>query len=302
MLYKPGVIEEKEIEFLFDAGFYNEDIDIREVAAIQGFYEKHGYIPDSHIVTFLNWLTYSARKNISNSIEDITKASFAGRCAVAQSFFDQILEKLGLNKMTFNVGDVLGTEPIHALTCVEIPTKINGEDATRTFVLDPTFRQFCIAEENRFERYYEEPRWGVNMSTPHPGYFFNLTDEGKTFAEGLIHYGFFEVNEKSLKTYFDPFALYVTPKEAYADSMHIGHISSTTATGFDYWNGMISSQEKALSGGRPFDLRTPREIVQKEDRRLINRIRRNNIQDELDAMFEEQNISSGIDNTNYSTK
>ena len=29
MLYKPGVIEEKEIEFLFDAEIYNEDIDIR---------------------------------------------------------------------------------------------------------------------------------------------------------------------------------------------------------------------------------------------------------------------------------
>ena len=302
MLYKPGVVEQEEIDFLFDAGIFNEDIDIREIAAIQGFYEKHGYIPDSHIVTFLNWLTYSARKNISNELEDITKSSFAGRCAVAQSFFDLMLDKFNLKKITFNVGDVLGTDPIHALTCVEIPTKINGVDATRTFMLDPTFRQFCISEENRFERYNEEPRWGVKMSTPHPGYFFNLTDDGKQFAEGLIHYGFFEVNEDSLKTYFDPFALYVTPKESYSDSSHVGRVSSTTASGIDYWNGVVASNKKALGGYNRFDLSTPREIVQKEDNRLINRLRRKNVQGEPDAMFEEQTIGSSVTNTTYSTK
>ena len=302
MLYKPGVIEQKEIDFLFDAGIYNEDIDIREIAAIQGFYEKHGYIPDSHIVTFLNWLTYSARKNISNELEDITKLSFAGRCSTAQSFFDQILDKMGFRKLTFNVGDVFGTDPIHALTCLEIPTKINGEDAVRTFMLDPTFRQFCTAEENRYERYNEEKRWSVKMATPHPGYFFNLTAEGREFAEGLIHYGFFEVNENSLKTYFDPFALYLTPKESYEDSSHIGRISSTTVSGLDYWNSVVSAEKKAFIGANSFDLSTPREIVQKEDRRLINRIRKNNVQSELDTMFEEQNIGSAINNTNYSTK
>lgn len=296
MLYKSAIVESEDIDFLFDAGIYNEDIDMREIAAIQGFYEKHGYIPDNHIITFLNWLTYSARKNISNELEDVTKSSFAGRCAIAQSFFDQILEKLNLKKMTFNVGDVLGTDPIHALTCVEIPTVVNGERVSRTFMLDPTFRQFCIAEENRFERYNEEERWGVRMATPHPGYFFNLTDEGREFAEGLIHYGFFEVNEKSLKTYFDPFALYVTPKEEYEDQNQVGMVSSTTASGLDYWDRMVSSIEKPLVGSRGFDLSTPREIIQREDRRLINRIRNRNVQKELDSMFESQNLDNSINN------
>lgn len=302
MLYKPGVVDTNEIEFLFEAGIYNEDIDLREVAAIQGFYEKHGYIPESHVVTFLNWLTYSARKNISNDLEDIAKSSFAGRCAVAQQFFDQLLDKINLNHMTFNVGDVLGTEPIHALTCVEIPTKHNGEDVRRTFMLDPTFRQFCIAEENRFERYNEEPRWGVRMSTPHPGYFFNLTDEGNEFAQGLIHYGFFEINEDSLKTYFDPFALYVTPKEAYENASQVGMISSTTASGMDYWQGMVEARKKPLTTTHNFDLSTPREIVQKEDNKLLNRIRRRNVQSELDSMFEEQNIGASPIITNSTTK
>ena len=163
-------------------------------------------------------------------------------------------------------------------------------------MLDPTFRQFCIAEENRFERYNEEERWGVRMATPHPGYFFNLTDEGREFAEGLIYYGFFEVNEKSLKTYFDPFALYVTPKEEYEDQNQVGMVSSTTASGLDYWDRMVSSIEKPLVGSRGFDLSTPREIIQREDRRLINRIRNRNVQKELDSMFESQNLDNSINN------
>ena len=301
MLYQAGVVESEEIDFLFDAGIYNEDIDIREIAAIQGFYEKHGYIPENHIVIFLNWLTYSARKNISNELEDITKSSFSGRCAVAQSFYSQLLDKLGLNKMTFNVGDVVGTDPIHALTCVEIPTKHNGEDIKKLFVLDPTFRQFCIREENRFERYFEEPRWSVRMSTPHPGYFFNLTDEGKEFAQGLIHYGFFEVNEDSLKSYFDPFSLYVTPKESYANQNDVGRVSSTEVTGTEYWGRMVEARKDVMTSSNSFDLSTPREIVQKEDSKLLNRLRRRNIQGELDAMFEEENSSSHV-SSNLSTK
>ena len=109
VLYKPGVIDEKETDFLFDVGIFNNDIDIKEVAAIQGFYEKYGYIPESHIVTFLNWLIFTARKNISDNLEDITKSTFTGRCGVAQIFFEQLLDKMNLNRMTFNVGDVLDT-------------------------------------------------------------------------------------------------------------------------------------------------------------------------------------------------
>ena len=109
-------------------------------------------------------------------------------------------------------------------------------------------------------------------------------------------YPFFEVNEKSLKTYFDPFALYVTPKEEYEDQNQGGMISSTTASGLDYWDRMVSSIEKPLVGSRGFDLSTPREIIQREDRRLINRIRNRNVQKELDSMFESQNLDNSINN------
>ena len=68
MLYKAGVVESEEIDFLFDAGIYNEDIDIREIAAIQGFYEKHGYYSETK--------TNHYKKSLKNS----------GHCSVAPSF------------------------------------------------------------------------------------------------------------------------------------------------------------------------------------------------------------------------
>ena len=135
------------------------------------------------------------------------------------------------------------------------------------------------------------------MSTPHPGYFFNLTDEGREFAQGLIHYGFFEVNEDSLKTYFDPFKLYVTPKEDYANKEDVGRVSSTEVTGTEYWGRMVEARKDVMTSSNNFDLSTPREIVQKEDSKLLNRLRRRNIQGELDSMFEEQNSPFATKNT-----
>lgn len=285
MLYKDSFIEQPKQDFLFEAKPYNEDINLKEIAAIEVFYEENGYIPDRYIPSFLNWLTYMTRTNISNSLESVMDASMAGKCAIAQSYLDAMLEKFNLSHITFNVGDVLGTEMIHALTKVTVPTVIDDNLTAREFVLDPTFRQFCLTEENRFERYNEEPRWAVKMSAPHPGYFFNLTEDGRNFANNLICYGYFEATDDNLKQYFDPFALYVTPKEAYENEEFVGKISSTDTTGNEYRKKVEASAKDPLNVTRGFSYETPRENIEYEQNRLINRIKRKFGKSELDEMF-----------------
>ncbi len=285
LLYKKGFIEEEKFDFLFDSEPYNEDIDFNEIAAIEDFYKKHGYVPEKYINSFLNWLTYKARDNITHPLESVLDSSFAGRCAVAQSFYSLMLDKLGFKHFEFNVGDIVNTSPIHALTCVEIPTMVDGESVNKLFILDPTFRQFCLSEENRFERYNEEKRWGVNMATPHPGYFFNLTPKGRSFAKDLIHFGYFEVTDSNIKTYFDPFSLYVTPKEEYDDERNVGMISNTNYSGMDYWDKIINNTEKPLHGSRDFDLSTPREDIENRKKKLGYKIRKLFRGSELDEMF-----------------
>ena len=299
MLYNNYLSEKsKKIDFLFESKPYNQDIDIKEIAAIQVFYENNGYIPDTYISKFLNWLTYAARMNISAPFEDIMESSMAGKCAVAQTFFDQILDKMGFTRMTFNVGDVVGTDSIHALTCVQIPTRVNGVMTNKLFMLDPTFRQFCTCEENRFERYYEEPKWNIRMSTPHPGYFFNLTNEGREFANNLIHYGYFEVDDDSLKQYFDPFVLFVTPKESYKNCDDIGKIHSTTVDGKYYWNRLVNNVQKPFRGSHGFDMSTPKENIEKEKGKLGNRIKRVLGKKELDEMFVIDDVSNNVNSSN----
>lgn len=293
MLYSKTFLGDKKEEFIFDAEPYNEDIDIRKIAAIQSFYEKNGYIPEQHITDLLNYITYNARKNIVSEVETPIYSSLAGKCGKAQSINDEFLEKFGLEKMAFNVGNVLEKEKIHALECVQIPTKQNDIVINKVFILDPTFRQFCIKEENRFERYNEEKRYAVRMSTPHPGYFLNLTENGRNFANNLIRFGYFEATNENLKMYFDAYKLYITPKEEYEDPNLIGKISTTTITGEEYWRKIIKSIEKPLPVSSNIKVETPKEIVNKEDRKILNKIRNKLIhKKELDSLFIDEDLNS----------
>lgn len=285
MLYQKSIVSDEKNSFIFSGEPYNEDINLNEIAALEAFYKKNGYLPEKYINTFLNWLTYRARDNVTDVLDSVMDSSFAGKCAVAQSFYSYMLEKLGFEYKTFNVGDITDTYPIHALTCVSIPTIIDGEKSNKLFVLDPTFRQFCLSEENRFERYNEEKRWGVRMATPHPGYFYNLTSKGRQFANNLITYGYFEVNADNLKTYFDPFMLYVTPKEEYADEKMVGRISSTDYSGENYWNKINNSIDKPLRSSRGFDLTTPLEDLENKKKKIGYRIKKFFSNNELEEMF-----------------
>lgn len=285
MLYQEGIGQKENNDFIFGARPYNEDIDLKVIAGIQVFYQEKGYIPEQYIMPFLNWVTYMARLNISNPLESVMDISMAGRCAVAQNYLSQLLNKLELSNKTFNVGSVLETDPIHALTEVAIPTIVDGKFCSKEYVLDPTFRQFCLSEENRFERYNEEPRWSVRKSTPHPGYFFNLTDEGRDFANNLICYGYFEATDDNLKQYFDPFALYVTSKEEYEDEALVGKISSTDMSGEEYRERIKNSKNDLVYSSRTFDFTTPKEEIEYEQNRFINRVRRRFGRSELDDMF-----------------
>ncbi len=301
MLYKESVIKNNQEQFIFDGRPYNEDIDFKEIAGIENFYEKNGYIPSKYIPDFLNWLIYMARKNITNPLESVMDVSMSGQCAIAQGYLAKMLKKLSLPFITFNVGDVLGCTQIHALTQVSIPTLIEGESNFKNFILDPTFRQFCLVEENRFERYNEEPRWGVRMSTPHPGYFFNLTDAGKAFANNLICFGYFEATDENLKQYFDSFALYITPKEAYDNKALVGKIPTTDTSGSEYSHRVSSSAREYGQTRGSFDYETPKERIEFQQKRFLNRLKHKlNRNNELYKMFEI--TDTGLENTNKFTK
>lgn len=275
MLYRDNleVFNIEKEEFIFDAIPYNEDIDIKDIAVLENFLNNNGYIPDKYMNMFLNYIIYYSRINcVSNNIESPLTSSLKGKCAIAAHINYELLKKFNLKVNEFNIGNVFGDYLIHQLALVEIPTMINGEIKNKQYLLDPTFRQFCIAEENRFERYYEEPRFSVNMSTPHPGYFLNLNDKTRNFAKDLIHLGYFEISDENIKMYCDAFALYLTPKEDYENKDLIGRIFSTNISGSEYLQKIINSFKKgSIKSGK--EILTPLESITLERKKLMNKLK-----------------------------
>jgi len=259
------------VDFMFNAKPYNEDINLSDIAALEQFYKRSGYLPEKYVEMFLNYVIYYARRKVVTPPDSPINASFMFKCSPTASIINELMGKMGFKVDMFNVGKMFNTEGIHELSVVHIPVFDGKEVKVKDYLMDPTFRQFCTVEENRFERYYEEPRYGVRMSTPHPGYFFNLTKKGRDFANNLITYGYFLVTDDNLKQYFDPFRLYLTPKEEYHDN-DLGKVSSTILNGNYYRDKMIKAYEdKKMKSSYP--IMTPMERIINKKRKLLYRIK-----------------------------
>ncbi len=271
MLYKKFDDTEKN-EFIFDALIYNDDIDIKDVALLEAFLKKNGYIPSKYISLFLNYVTYYARSSVLLPFDDALTSSYKNKCSLSASVNDKFLEKMGLERIVFNIGDIFGTDKIHQLCMVNIPTMLNGKIVKKPFILDPTFRQFTLKEENRFERYFEEERYGVRRATPHPGYFFNLDETGKKLANYIIRYGYFEANLENLKRYFDSFYFYLKRKEEYTDARKVGKEYVSSISGMEYYKRILSNKLDLIMVGN-IDVKTPLEMINEERKKIKNKIK-----------------------------
>ena len=278
MLYKDfkeyeNIDPENKVDFLFEATAYNEYINVADVAALEEFHRINHWMPEEYIPMFLNWVTFYIRCQVVNPLESPLCASFKGRCAPAAQVADELLTKMGFKVQQFNMGSVVNAPQIHQLCMVYIPTVVKGETVSKKFILDPTFRQFCISEENRFERHFEEPRYSVNMATPRPGYFMNLNEEGRKLANELITYGYFEITEEKLKRYSDAFALYAKPKEKYKALELVGTTDTTSTKATEYMDRILENPYMSSFHSRT-PIVTASEYVTQERKRFVNVIKR----------------------------
>ena len=234
MLYRTEELPNEKKEFIFSSTPFNEDIDLHLMGAYQEELFENGYLQDEHAKELLNYAIYYARKSVVNDKESPYFSSLTGKDSSSASILDLFFRKLGLPCFQSNIGSILGEENCQQFCIVEIPILKKEKVEKISFLLDPTFRQFCLKEQNRIENYSEEPCFTRYKSTPHPGYFLALTEDGTKFANHLITYGYFETTDANLKTYCDAFSLYFTPKEKYKNPLYIGKISSTNLDGAHY--------------------------------------------------------------------
>lgn len=282
--YNSNQTNQKQDKFIFDAQIYNEDIAIKDIAALELFYQKNKYIPQKYLNLFLNYLVYYARKNVTIPYENPLTSSYKAKCSLVANIFNELLTKMNFKFLKFNIGDIFSESNIHELCLLYIPTKINDQIEDKLFILDPTFRQFCTQEENRFERYFEEERYSVHRATPHPGYFLKLHEEGTILANNLIKYGYFEATNSNLKTYFDSFYYYLKKKEDY-EKDNLGQEFSSLFTGNYYLNKILTNSNNNLIKPN-FEVQTPCEIVDYENKKLKNRLK---------IFFTKEDKSSNLD-------
>lgn len=244
MVYK-GEENRNQQDYIFDTIPYIPEFDLEQLKQIESKLIDYtsgnsfeGLSPEEAEV-FLDWITFNAREYAVGSkmkIDDKTNVgielhSMTGQCAPTQRINVKLLKKLGLDAKAFNTGDcikyvqgieedsVLGSKAVrHSVAVVNIPIVDNyGYTAEYKYLLDPTFRQFCLNENCNEEKFIDNNWLGKGHVAPHPGYFMKadklqnigISNEAaqhtQALGELIISKGYFYLNEENAKLYGDAF-------------------------------------------------------------------------------------------------
>lgn len=279
--------------YIFDTLPYDEEINIDEIRNIENSlrnyvagYQQEG-ISYEEAFKFMDWLTYNARSFATRNIpESAMTAPLTGQCGPTQAVNTTILQKIGLDTIPFNMGRCVGQTPMteedierinngwystnlrHAVTLAKIPIEYNGVTTMHTYLLDPTFRQFCLKDNCNESVYWDEEKNMKEQVAPHPAYFLTeeyLSSQGESrqkidqsnyIAQVLINRGYMELTEENAKIYGDAFAKSGIRWQFRDVALNM--------TGKDYINEFENNRENTLRNSGYDDFtKTPLEIEDK---------------------------------------
>lgn len=222
---------------------YNPDFDLEELKAIQTKIEdftsgrSFDGITSHEAEVLLDWVTFNARNYaVKNGPESPMTATMTGQCAPTQRVNVKLLTRMGLDARPFNTADCIGKTAMnaedidrvqrgwsspavrHSVSLVSIPIiDNNGNTAMYPFLLDPTFRQFCLRENCNGNKFVDQNWLSHGHVAPHPGYFMEadnlrqlgVSEETAQKTEGLgkliVSRGYFYLSDENAKLYGDTF-------------------------------------------------------------------------------------------------
>lgn len=130
---------------------------------------------------------------------DFNKSSLLGYCGHAQSFLNWSLQERGYAPACFTINKGNGTDAHpaipsgaafnHVAMTVDIPTT----EGVKTFLLDPTFRQFCAGDKNE------------------PGALLANSPDGEHIVKTLLADGFIELTPEIASIYITAFCKGIRP-------------------------------------------------------------------------------------------
>lgn len=182
------IIDEEPKRFVIDESRLDEAIDS---------FQKGNDLTDEEIEILLQASVMNARRGFETLGIDIKNNSLNGFCELGQALSLMPLENIGLEVTKNSASESFDYPFNHAFGTVTFP--YNG--ATKTYLIDTTYRQFFTTNRCNEGRYYqEEENTGLKVA-PDPGYFV----EDKNFARSLMRNGYIELTEETATKYGEAF-------------------------------------------------------------------------------------------------
>lgn len=161
-------------------------------------------------VRMLDWLVYETRSVLANVLNnegkgaDIRSAPLHGHCSFSQSVAVYALQDRGLKPSSFSAQSLPDYHVGHAMLTLNV--KEDGGNVT--YLVDPTYRQFCDPAQPRTEG-----------GKPMPGYFLKEEQGGPEIIRALMTEGYIKVTPDVAHKYLASFCEGKSPFENEAQSM-----------------------------------------------------------------------------------
>lgn len=185
--------------------FTEEITDKNNIIKIMGKIKQGEFLTQEEAEELLKFINCNARKKLAKKTWRDLDSDFEGFCGTSQVISMGLYKEMGLSVKYCNARNFDGTNrrASHAFGIVYIP--IGNE--IKPYLIDLTFKQFCTCEKCDVERYNEKSLpYGI-PAAPHPGYFLNQTEEGRSIIEQLLGVGFVQLTPEVAKLYGDSFVL-----------------------------------------------------------------------------------------------
>jgi len=188
--------------------------------SIEPEYTNYGITMDE-ANQYLDWIVYRSRNSkAQDGIIDANEYSFTGACHPTQQQVSCVMDKVigSENVHPINTESIIShpdkdvtkrqysSAVRHCVTVVSLPILDESANVVKKdFLIDPTFRQFCLSENCNTDRYNIKNEY-ENKVAPDPAYFLSESEEGKKLAATLVYSGHTVLDEKKAKLYGDAFS------------------------------------------------------------------------------------------------
>ena len=189
--------------YIIDAKPTKKEINITSLEEALNNYKNNNYLTHKEVKLILDSVINFTWSMLERLAVNLDNSSLNGYCELAQALSLLPLESINL-KVTKNRANKCFNYPFnHNFGTVTFNEKIDGKIEEKTYLIDPTYRQFFTSIRCNEGRYYTEEENTGKKTAPDPGYFV----KDKSFAKELISNGYIELTKINAYKYGSSFYL-----------------------------------------------------------------------------------------------